>query len=84
VPSLAPEMETQECDSRWMALRLSRRREGIGIRGGQVYNWSASASTNTSISKLVEDVEDKASEHGKGNGREREDEKEVDYNGYVR
>jgi len=49
-----------------------------------VYNWSTSASTNTSISKLVEDVEDKASEHGKGNERKREDEKEVDYNGYVR
>jgi hypothetical protein len=39
---------------------------------------------NTSISKLVEDVEDKAGERGNGNGREREDEKEVDYNGYVR
>jgi hypothetical protein len=39
-----------------------------------VYNLSASASTNASIGGLVEDVEAKANEHEKCNGRFRVDE----------
>jgi hypothetical protein len=62
-------IETEELDSRWMALKSVRRRSGIGIRG---YDRSASASTNTSIS---EHCEREASERGNDNERERDDER---------
>jgi len=48
-----------------------------------VYNRSASTGTNTSVSKLSTMVDGEATEHRKGNGK-REDDREVDYNGYVR
>jgi hypothetical protein len=66
-------METEELDSGWTALKLDRRRSGIGIRG---YDRSASASTNTSIGEY--------GERGKDNERERDDERGADYDDYVR
>ena len=48
-----------------------------------MHDRGASASTNTRMSELNEDVETKASEHRKGHGRERGDGRGVDFYDYA-
>lgn len=59
-------------------------KERDGDEKGMMYDRSARASTNTSMSEFDKDGEGEANEYGKGGVKERGDERGVNYHDYVR
>lgn len=64
-------------------IEVGSKKEQDGDEKGMMYDRSARASTNTSMSEFDKDGEGEASEHGNGGVKERGDKRRVDYHDYV-